>query len=108
MMAQIDGINTPPRGASAQYMVLKIAERLPLVSGEMLDAADACAPYELLTRKLRVLHLQLVQLGDLAERAKEPHGPVLDMPHEKNKDSALKTPVDGTFHGSVERTCRVR
>ena len=107
-MAQIDGINTPPRGVLAQYMVLKIAERLPEVSGALLVAAGAGEPYEMLVRQLRVLHLQLEELAGLAKRAQATQGSAFEMPHANNKDSTLKTPVDNTFHGTVGQQCEVR
>lgn len=89
IMAQIDGTNTPPRGVLANYMVVKIAERLALVSGPMLAAADAGEPREMLVRQLRVLHLQLEELASLAKRAQTPQVPVLEMPQIGNSERSI-------------------
>ena len=51
-------------------MVMNIAERLPIMSGGIVDDAREGESYELLVRRLDSLHHQLQSLAALAKAAK--------------------------------------
>ncbi len=50
--------------------VLNVAERLPVFSQDILEAARKREPHQRLLRRLQGLHAQLVELADVAFRAK--------------------------------------
>ncbi|MEW8092249.1 MAG: hypothetical protein AB2784_21795 [Candidatus Thiodiazotropha endolucinida] len=56
--------------ANNVLMVLNIAERMPIFSQDIIDAANEGEPYEKLTRMVEGLHHNLAELSELAEKAK--------------------------------------
>lgn len=56
-------------------LLINIAECLPILSGEIIQDSDEGEPYEVLIRRIRVLHANIVEMANLAKETKYFHLP---------------------------------